>query len=157
MTKLFPNSPGNYYNHNPTSGYDQELIIITIIDPTRKDLKNKLSYFPIAQETITIIGPTRIDLKNKLSYPPNSPRNYHNHSPSQNNPKNKLSYSQLATQAYQDSHSGPKIFKPEKFSVLFRLKNFGSRVASITTIPYLQGEWLITTTKFIVYLGYDNS
>ena len=66
MTKLFPNTPGNYYNHNPTSGYDQELIII--IDLTRKDLKNKLSYSQKAQETITIIGPARIILKNKLSY-----------------------------------------------------------------------------------------
>ena len=66
MTKLFPNSPGNYYNHTPTSGYDQKTIII--IGPARIDLKNKLSYFPKAQETITIIGPARIDLKNKLSY-----------------------------------------------------------------------------------------
>ena len=38
MTKLFPNSPGNYYNHNPTSGYDQELIIITIIDQNRPQI-----------------------------------------------------------------------------------------------------------------------
>ena len=44
----------------------QETIII--IYPARKDLKNKLSYFPIAQETITIIEPIRIVLKNKLSY-----------------------------------------------------------------------------------------
>ena len=33
MTKLFPNSPGNYHNHSPTSEYDQETI--TIIDPTK--------------------------------------------------------------------------------------------------------------------------
>ena len=33
MTKLFPNSPGDYHNHNPTSEYDQETI--TIIDPTK--------------------------------------------------------------------------------------------------------------------------
>ena len=51
MTKLFPNSPGNYYNHNPTSGYDQELIIITIIDQNRP--QKRLSYSPIAQEIIT--------------------------------------------------------------------------------------------------------
>ena len=62
----FPDSPGHYHNHKPTSGYDQETI--TIIDPARIDLKNKLSYFSIAQETITIIGPARIVLKNKLSY-----------------------------------------------------------------------------------------
>ena len=37
MTKLFPNSPGNYHNHNPTSKYDQETI--TIIDPTKIPLK----------------------------------------------------------------------------------------------------------------------
>ena len=41
MTKLFPNSPGNYQNHNPTSKSDQETI--TIIDPTRLALK-KLGY-----------------------------------------------------------------------------------------------------------------
>ena len=34
---LFPNSPGNYHNHNPTSKYDQETI--TIIDPTKIPLK----------------------------------------------------------------------------------------------------------------------
>ena len=58
-----------------TSGYDQKSQIdsipqetIIIIDPTRIDLKNKLSYFSIPQETIIIIGPTRIILKNKLSY-----------------------------------------------------------------------------------------
>ena len=33
MTKLFPNSPGNYHNHTPTSGYDQKTN--TIIDPAR--------------------------------------------------------------------------------------------------------------------------
>ena len=38
MTKLFPNIPGNYHNHNPTSGYDQELIIITIIDQNRPQI-----------------------------------------------------------------------------------------------------------------------
>ena len=37
MTKLFPNSPGKYHNHNPTSKYDQETI--TIIDPTKIPLK----------------------------------------------------------------------------------------------------------------------
>ena len=37
MTKLFPNSPGNYNNHSPTSESDQETI--TIIDPTRLALK----------------------------------------------------------------------------------------------------------------------
>ena len=37
MTKLFPNSPGKYHNHNPTSEYDQETI--TIIDPTKIPLK----------------------------------------------------------------------------------------------------------------------
>ena len=37
LTKLFPNSPGNYHNHNPTSEYDQETI--TIIDPTKIPLK----------------------------------------------------------------------------------------------------------------------
>ena len=36
----FPNSPGNYHNHNPTSESDQETI--TIIDPTRLALKIKL-------------------------------------------------------------------------------------------------------------------
>ena len=66
MTKLFPNSPGNYYNHKPTSRYDQKTIII--IAPTRIDLKKKTKSFPIAHETITIISPIRIDLKNKLSY-----------------------------------------------------------------------------------------
>ena len=30
---LFPNSPGNYHHHNPTSEYDQETI--TIINPTK--------------------------------------------------------------------------------------------------------------------------
>ena len=58
MTKLFPNSPGNYHNHNPTSEYDQETI--TIIDPTRIDL----------QETITIIDPTRIIPKIVISQQP---------------------------------------------------------------------------------------
>ena len=38
MTKLFPNSPGNYYyHHTPTSGYDQKTN--TIIDPARVTLK----------------------------------------------------------------------------------------------------------------------
>ena len=37
MTKLFPNSPGNYHNHNPTSEYDQETI--TIIGPTKIPLQ----------------------------------------------------------------------------------------------------------------------
>ena len=68
MTKLFPNSPGNYYNHNPTSGYDQELIIITIIDQNSSQIN--LVIYPTAQETIIIIAPTRRDLKNKLSYSP---------------------------------------------------------------------------------------
>ena len=122
MTKLFPNSPGNYYNHNPTSGYDQKNYYnhrpnqnrLSYLPnspgnyynyrPSQNNPKNKLSYFSLAQATIIIIGPTRIDLKNKLSYSPNSPRNYHNHSPSQNIPKNKLSYSQLVTQAYQGRH-----------------------------------------------------
>ena len=36
MTKLFPNSPGNYHNHNPTSEYDQETI--TIIGPSYSQL-----------------------------------------------------------------------------------------------------------------------
>ena len=40
MTKLFPNSPGNYLNPNPTSEYDQETI--TIIGPTKIPLKIKL-------------------------------------------------------------------------------------------------------------------
>ena len=34
----FPNSPGAYHNHKPTSGYDQELIIITIIDQNRPQI-----------------------------------------------------------------------------------------------------------------------
>ena len=34
---LFPNSPGNYHNHSPTSEYDQETI--TIINPTKIPLK----------------------------------------------------------------------------------------------------------------------
>ena len=37
MTKLFPNSPGNYHNHSLTSEYDQETI--TIIGPTKIALK----------------------------------------------------------------------------------------------------------------------
>ena len=37
ITKLFPNSPGNYHNHSPTSEYDQETI--TIIGPTKIALK----------------------------------------------------------------------------------------------------------------------
>ena len=36
MTKSFPNSPGNYHNHNPTSKYDQETIIDQLVDTTRK-------------------------------------------------------------------------------------------------------------------------
>ena len=61
MTKLFPNSPGNYYNHKPTSRYDQK--------------------------TIIIIAPTRIDLKKKDEVIPNSPRNYHNYKPYQDRPQ----------------------------------------------------------------------
>ena len=37
MTKLFPNSPGNYRNHSPTSESDQETI--TIIDQPEKTSK----------------------------------------------------------------------------------------------------------------------
>ena len=37
LKKLFPNSPGNYHNHSPTSEYDQETI--TIINPTKIALK----------------------------------------------------------------------------------------------------------------------
>ena len=33
MTKLFPNSPGNY--HRPTSGYDQKTITIIVISAQR--------------------------------------------------------------------------------------------------------------------------
>ena len=65
MTKLFPNSPGNYYNHKPTSGYDQKKTI-TITGLTKIPL-NTQSYFSIPQETITIIGPARIPL-NTQSY-----------------------------------------------------------------------------------------
>ena len=38
MTKLFPNSPENYHNHNPTSKSDQETITITTqpVNQTRK-------------------------------------------------------------------------------------------------------------------------
>ena len=49
----FPNSPGNYHNYMPTSGYDQKTNTMTGL--IRIVLKNKLSYFPIAQETIIII------------------------------------------------------------------------------------------------------
>ena len=78
----------NYYNHRPnqntpkyTKLFSIPLETIIITDPTRIDLKNKLSYsqYPelyhnhkptsgYDQETITIIDPARIDLKNKLSY-----------------------------------------------------------------------------------------
>ena len=68
MTKLFPNSPGNYYNHRPS----------------QNNPKNKLSYFSIAQATIIIIGPARIELKKKTKLFSNSPGNYHNYRPSQN-------------------------------------------------------------------------
>ena len=36
MTKLFPNSPGNY--HRPTSGYDQKTITIIVISAQRCSL-----------------------------------------------------------------------------------------------------------------------
>ena len=36
MTKLFPNSPGNY--HRPTSGYDQKTITIIVISAQRWSL-----------------------------------------------------------------------------------------------------------------------
>ena len=78
MTKLFPNSPGNYYNHRPSQNNPKNKLsyfsiaqaTIIIIGPARIELKNKLSYSQIAQETITIIGQARIILKNKLSYFP---------------------------------------------------------------------------------------
>ena len=62
--------------------------------PARIDLKNKLSYFSIAQETITIIDPARIDLKNKLSYSPKTQETITIIGPARIGLKNKLSYSQ---------------------------------------------------------------
>ena len=93
--KLFLNSPGNYHNHRPNQNFH----------------KNKLSYFPVAQEAITIIDPARIDLKNKLNYSPTAQETITIIDPARIDLKNKLSYSQLVTQAYQGRHLwGPGLF-----------------------------------------------
>ena len=98
LTKLFYISPQQnlFIPFNKLSYFPIAQETITITGQTRIVLKNKLSYSPVAQETIIIIDLTRKDLKNKLSYSQNPQETITIIGPARIILKNKLSYFPIA-------------------------------------------------------------